>query len=387
MFETFRDYSGKQLNVHALGLVVSLAGVLVVAPLLPEIIDYFEITSAEAGLSISFMWACNALAQYPGGRFADRLSAGIVLFASQCVMIAGFLLLAIAVAFPVFVAGLGLIGIGYGMFETAGFVLLGTHFDEQRGRAFGVRDAAVNLGSALSAVLAVAVVGTTHWRDAFLPVLVLLGFVTIGSHRLNRHTYTVSRVRLDLRTVGRRLFRSRQSYAVLLVMSVSMFLWQGSASFLPTYLQTAKSLTSFEATVGFSLIFVVGAVVTPLAGTVSDYRTPIETAIAATGFGIVGLVLLVITESLLGLAVALFAYAVGLTAIWPVMYVYLADVLSDETLGGDLGALRTMYFAVGSLGPAYVGTMATRFDYSAAFASLFVCFALTTVALLWLARR
>jgi len=58
------------------GLIVSLAGVLVVAPLLPEIIDYFGITSAEAGISISFMWACNALAQYPGGRYADRLSVG-----------------------------------------------------------------------------------------------------------------------------------------------------------------------------------------------------------------------------------------------------------------------------------------------------------------------
>jgi len=49
------------------------------------------------------------------------------------------------------------------------------------------------------------------------------------------------------------------------------------------------------------------------------------------------------------------------------MYTYLADVLSDETLGSDLGALRTIYFAVGSLGPAYIGTMATRFGYSAAF--------------------
>lgn len=387
MFETFRNHSGKQLNVHALGIVVSLSGVLVVAPMLPEIIDYFEITSADAGISISFMWACNALAQYPGGRYSDRLSSGIVLVVSQSVMIAGFLLLATAVTFPMFVGGLGLIGAGYGMFETAGFVLLGSHFTEKRGRAFGVRDAAVNLGSALSALLAVAVVGTTQWRDAFLPVLVVLGFVTLGSHRLNRSTYSVSRVGLDLVTVGRRLFRSRQTYVVLLVMSVSMFVWQGSASFLPTYLQTAKSLTSFEATVAFSFIFVVGMVVTPLAGAVSEFWTPIKTGIVATGFGIVGLALLVVTKSLLGLSAALFAYAVGLTAIWPVMYVYLSEVLSDETLGGDLGALRTVYFAVGSLGPAYVGTMATHFDYSTAFTSLFVCFGLTVSALVWLARR
>lgn len=387
MLETFRDDSGKQLNVHALGIVASLSGLLVVAPMLPEILEYFDITSAEAGISISFMWACNALAQYPGGRYSDGLSSGIVLFVSQGVMLVGFLLLAFSSVFATFVVGLGLIGAGFGMFEPAGVVLLQNLFDENRGRAFGIRDAAVNLGSALSALLAVAVVGTTSWRDAFLPVIAFLGVVTVGTHRLNRDTYIVSTVPLDLRDVCSRLFRSPRTYAILLVMSVSMFVWQGSASFLPTYLQVEKSFTSFEATIAFSSLFVVGMVATPFAGVVSDRWTPIGTGLVATGFGIVGLTALVAADTAVGLAVGLFAYSVGVTTIWPVMYVYLVDVLAAETIGGDLGALRTVYFAVGSLGPAYVGTVATRLGYSLAFASLLVCFGLTALSLVWLNYR
>lgn len=387
MLETFRDYNGRQLNAHALGIVISLSGLLVVAPMLPEIIDYFDITAAEAGISISFMWACNAVAQFPGGRYSDKLSASLVLLVSQGIMIAGFIVLALATVFPVFVVGLGLVGAGYGMFEPAGFVLLQTLFEENRGRAFGIRDAAVNLGSALSAVLAVAVVGVFTWRDAFVPIILLLTIISAATHRLNRGNYTISRVRLDVRAVCSRLFRESETYAVLVVMSVSMFLWQGSASFLPTYLQTVKSFTSFEATVAFASMFVIGMLVTPIAGALSEAWSAVGMGVTSMGFGVFGLSTLLVLDSPVGIGVGLVAYSIAITTIWPVMYVYLTGVLATETIGGDIGVLRTVYFAIGSLGPAYIGTAATRLGYSAAFASLLVGFGIATIPLLWLGRR
>lgn len=387
MIETFRDRNGRQLNVHALGIVVSLSGILAVAPMLPEIIKYFNVTAAEAGISISFMWGCNALAQFPGGRYADRLSAGTVLLASQGVMIAGFGILAMSSVFPMFVVGLGLVGVGYGMFEPAGFVLLQTHFDKDRGRAFGIRDAAVNLGSALSAVLAAAVVGTFTWRNAFIPVLVLLAAIGFGTHRLNQNKYAVSRVPLNIRNVCSRLFRDPEMYAVLTIMSILMFLWQGSASFLPTYLQTAKSFTSFEATFAFAGVFVIGMLVTPVAGALSDVWSSIGMGVVTMGFGVVGLSTIVLVESPIGVSAGLVIYAIAITAIWPVMYIYLSKVLATETIGGDLGILRTVYFAIGSLGPAYIGIAATWLGYTAAFASLLVGFGAAVIPLVWLGQR
>ncbi|QFU84716.1 MFS transporter [Natronorubrum aibiense] len=387
MLKAFHDYRDRQLNVHALGITVSLAGVLVIAPMLPEIIDEFDITPAVAGGSISFMWACNALAQYPGGRYSERLTSSVVLLASQGLMIVGFLLLMFSSAFWIFIAGLGFIGFGYGMFEPAGIVLIRDLFEENRGHAFGIRDAAANLGSALSAVLAITVVGAAAWRNAFLPVVVLLGAVAVSSHRLNRESYAVSRVALNIPSVCARLFRSRKTYANLFVLAVFNFIWQGSASFLPTFLRVEKSFTTFEATVAFASMFVIGMLVTPVAGVLCERRKPVNLGLGATGFGIVGLVVLIGAESLIGLGVGLFIFAVGLTTIWPIMYVYLVETLAKQTMGTDLGALRAVYFAIGSLGPAYVGTVATRFGYTDSFASLLLFFILTALALLWIARH
>ncbi|WP_254532963.1 MFS transporter [Natrinema gelatinilyticum] len=265
MLETFYDYSKKQLNVHALGIVVSLSGILVIAPML-EIIDDFGITPASAGASISFMWACNTLAQYPGGRYSERLSSNLVLFVSRGVMVTGFLLLTFSSQFAMFIVGLGHIGFGYGMFEPAGIVLIHKLFDENRGRASGIRDAAVNLGSALSAVLAVSVISVAAWRNAFVPIIVLLLLVAVGGHRLNRDSYRISVVALDIPSAFSRLFRSWEMYAILFVLSVFNFIWQGSASFLPTFLQLEKSFTPFEATVAFASVFVTEMLVTPVAG-------------------------------------------------------------------------------------------------------------------------
>ncbi|WP_254532962.1 hypothetical protein [Natrinema gelatinilyticum] len=69
------------------------------------------------------------------------------------------------------------------------------------------------------------------------------------------------------------------------------------------------------------------------------------------------------------------------------MYIYLVDVLADETVGSDLGALRAVCFTIDSLGPVYVGTAATRLAYTASFASLLFYFGLAVPPLIWLADR
>ena len=192
---------------------------------------------------------------------------------------------------------------------------------------------------------------------------------------------------LNIQSVVVRLFRSRETYAHLLSLSVFNFIWQGSASFIPTFLRVEKSFTSVEATTAFAGLFAVGIFVTPVAGMLCERWQPLHIVIVATGCGVDGLVTLLLGVSRPVLGAGLVVFAVGLTAVWPVMYVYLMDVLTTETIGSDLGVLRTIYLAVGSLGPAYVGTVATYFGYSVSFASLLACFGLAACTLGWLARR
>ena len=103
MRRVFTGHSGRHLSLHASGLVISLSGLLVVAPLLPEIIAQFQISPAIAGASLSVMWGINAVCQYPGGRYADQTSAPIVLLSSLVLVIFGFLVISVSTVFPQFV--------------------------------------------------------------------------------------------------------------------------------------------------------------------------------------------------------------------------------------------------------------------------------------------
>jgi len=106
----------------------------------------------------------------------------------------------------------------------------------------------------------------------------------------------------------------------------------------------------------FAGLFVVAAVVTPLAGTLGDRlghaRVGIPPLIASIGLGVIlrydGVV-----PVLLGIAVL----AGGIGSFWPLLYAHLMDALAGEDMGGDLGATRTVFMELGSLGPAYVGTV------------------------------
>ena len=54
----------------------------------------------------------------------------------------------------------------------------------------------------------------------------------------------------------------------------------------------------------------------------------------------------------------------------PVMQAYLMDSFPTDSMGGDLGAMRTVYIGLGALGPTYVGAVAELLDFRGAFAGI-----------------
>lgn len=70
----------------------------------------------------------------------------------------------------------------------------------------------------------------------------------------------------------------------------------------------------------------------------------------------------------------------------PVMQAFLMDAFPDGSMGGDLGATRTVYIGLGSLGPTYVGFVAGRASYVTAFSGLLACLVVSAVVVVWLAR-
>jgi hypothetical protein len=69
------------------------------------------------------------------------------------------------------------------------------------------------------------------------------------------------------------------------------------------------------------------------------------------------------------------------------MLTYLMDQIPSTSLGGDFGVVGTVFIAIGSLGPTFVGVVAERAGYEAAFLALAGPLLAYTALAGWLSTR
>nr|WP_303650277.1 MFS transporter [Halalkalicoccus sp. NIPERK01] len=352
---------------------------MVVAPALPAIIAEFDIAPSTAGGGLTLMWACAALAMYPGGRSSDLLSRKTVLVSSIAVLVVGFLVVASAPTFLAFLVGLAVVGVGVGLYEPTNMALVFESFGSRRGRALGVIASAYSFGSALAGGLAVAATAIASWRVAFLPVVGALALVGASLHRWGGEPYVFSLARLDGRRTASRLFDSAEVRRLLALFCLYMLVWQASVGFLPTFLRLSKGLSPAAANGAFVAVFLVGLAIGPTIGGLGDRFGHRRVGASAPLIGAVGLSALVVGQDPLVVAAGIGLFAVGLMSFWPVMNAYLMARLAPDSLGGDYGLSRAVFFGVGSLGPLYTGLVADYASYRAAYAGLVGCFLASAV--------
>ncbi len=159
----------------------------------------------------------------------------------------------------------------------------------------------------------------------------------------------------------------------------------GVLNFLPEYLREAKAFSPTLASIVYALLFAFGLLVKPASGALSDRFPRHSISIAGMALAAVSLTILVISGTLAGIAVAIILFAVGYKAQFPVIDAILLDTAPDANTGGDIGAARALFLGIGSLGPAFVGTIADLYSFTAAFTILAGLLVLAG-SLLWLAR-
>jgi MFS family permease len=148
---------------------------------------------------------------------------------------------------------------------------------------------------------------------------------------------------------------------------------QGVIGFLPTLLTAQRGFGSAVANGAFALLYLISLVGRPMAGRLSDRVPRLYVGgggLLVASLGILGLVL----GTSIPVAVAgVIVFTLGRMAYPPSVQAYLMDVFPDEHMGGDLGATRTVYLGLGSLGPTYVGFVASQWNYALAFAGFVPC--------------
>lgn len=374
-------YSGRMFVTVALGWLVFRMGRAALPPLLSTIISDLSITPVQAGLGLTVMWSLYAIGQFPSGRLSDRLSRKTLLVTALGLLCVGFVVLAGTLTYPLFLLASVLLGLGGGLFTTPSIALMSDHFVERRGQAFGLYAAVGDLGSAGAAAVAVLALAIATWRAPFLPIALALGILLIALHLWNREAYVIGRVDLSVQETVLRLLKGGQIRWLLLAYMFYSFTWQSVTSFLPTFLEVEKGFPVSFASAGFALLFVVGVVVKPISGRLGDSIGRQPVAIGALLFGIVGLSAIVIAERFPLVIFGIIIFAAGLMAYPPVMQAYLMDLFPSDTMGGDFGAIRTIYIGFASLGPTYVGFVAGLESYTSAFIGIIGCLCVSFVLL------
>ena len=382
----FTGHTGRLfLVVTALWLCLSLTNRLL-PPLLPAIIADLAISATLAGLAMTGHRIASAAVEYPSGRVADDHSRTFVLVVCVGLSILGIALLAGSTTYLLFLSALLVFGIGRGMYAPASRALLSDMYRRRRGAAFGINMMGSELAGILGAGIAVLIVAVATWRAAFLPLALVLVPLLIAFAVISREPMRYGRVRLGVRETSTRILADSALRWVLLVYCLYVLAASGISTFLPLFLIEVHDVSFAVASGAFALLYVMGILAKPASGYLSDVLPRLYVAGGSLVLAAFGVALLVAAPIVPVAIAAVAVYAVGYRGLPPGLQAYLMDRFPDESMAGDLGAMRTVYLSVGALGPAYAGLAADTVGFVPAFLSFMGCYVVAAGVLLWLSR-
>lgn len=378
-------YTGRMFIILSFGAMIARLSRRVLPPLLPGIIDDLAISPVEAGVILTVTTVFFGAMQFPGGRISDRLTRQTVLLTGLGTLMVGGALLAIAPTYIFVLLGAAVIGAGEGLYGPADRAFLSDIYREARGRVFGLHMVSLELAGILAAGLATLVIAA--WRTAYVPIGLSLGIVWFFLYRISRESFELAVVPLDATSTIKRLFTTPRFRGVIGVYCLFAFTSQGIVGFLPTLLHAERGFSTAFASGMFAILFAIGVVARPVGGWLSDRWPRLVVGSVGLLVGSCGIAVIILSSSAVYIMIGVMLFAGGQKAFPPAIQAYLMDIFPDSSMGGDLGAARTVYIGAGSLGPTFVGIMASTVNYTAAFIGLLFSFLLGGGLMLRMVRR
>ena len=376
-------YRDTVLALCTLAFFVTMVGRLAISPVLPEIVETFSVSNAVVGLSLSGMWLAYGLAQYPSGVLADRYGERLVIL----VAVGGSALAALAVSispvFGLFFISTILLGAVAGLHYSVATTLLARTYDNV-GTAIGIHNSGATVAGLLTPVVVAWIAVRFGWRLA-VAVLALVGIpsAVLFAWKVRptepRRPETPLRDRFQPGPISELLSRPPIAFTLIIAI-VGEFAWQGTASFLPTFLIEHRGLSTPLAGVFFSVYFVVQGVAQIGVGAASD-RIGRDRALAGCMLaGVVGFGLLVTAAGLPSVIVGITLVGIAMSFGSALMPRFLRELSAEEQNAG-FGLVRTVYMIVASLGSVVVGLLADLFGWTVAFGFLAASLAAIVLAL------
>ncbi len=377
------NYRHTLLALCTLAFFVTMMARLIVSPLVPAITTHFEITNTAIGSALTGMWFAYALVQFPSGLLGDRFGERAVVLVSIGGTAVMGIVLALAPVFLVFVISLVLVGAVAGLHYSVATTLLAKYFDGNIGAAMGIHTIGAP-AAGLLAPIAAAWVGTRYgWRFGValvtlvaVPVFIMFAYKIRKSepHRPDEPVLE----RLEFQPLYDLLSKPPIAFTVVIAAAFA-FVWQGVASFLPTFLIDYRGQTATLAGIVFSMYFVVQALAKPVVGSCSDRYGRDIVIMGCLTTTALGIGLFVGVSGVAAIIAATILVGIGLTwssAVEP----RFMDELSIEERNVGLGLVRTTYLLLGSSGSIAVGWFSDAFGWAVSFIVLIVVLLVIIVA-------
>ena len=376
-------YRDTVLALCTLAFFVTMVGRLAISPVLPEIVETFSVSNAVVGLSLSGMWLAYGLAQYPSGVLADRYGERLVILVAVGGSALAALAVSIAPVFGLFFVSTILLGAVAGLHYSVATTLLARTYDNV-GTAVGVHNSGATVAGLLTPVVVAWIAVRFGWRLA-VAVIALVGIpsAVLFAWKVRptepRRPETPLRDRFQLGPISELLSRPPIAFTLVIAI-VGEFAWQGTASFLPTFLIEHRGLSTTLAGVFFSVYFVVQGVAQIGVGAVSD-RIGRDRALAGCMLaGVVGFGLLVTAAGLPSIIIGVTLVGIAMSFGSALMPRFLRELSAEEQNAG-FGLVRTVYMIVASLGSVAVGLLADLFGWAVSFGFLAASLAVVLLAL------
>lgn len=366
-------YPTRMLLVVSLGWATIQCGRFVLPALEPAVESSLGISEAGFGLAFTAFGLLYAAVQLPSGAYSDTLSRATLILPGLLALVGSFVLLGLTTSVVLFWIALLLFGLCKGLYTPPSRALVGDLFTARRGRALGIYSAGTDVGGLIgSAGLATVILSTAAltWQTAFVPLVVVGLLVTVLFVVWNRDPYEPRHVPMETGATLRRLVATPAQRNLLVAYALFFFVVGGLLAFLPAYLVDEMNFTESQAALDYALLFVVGLVIKPLAGELSDRFSRLGVSIATLVVSAVGLAALLLVESLPGVALATILLAVGYKTQFPITDAVILDAAPSGNLGADLGAARAVFLGANSVGPGFVGVVAFLDSFVTAFWAL-----------------
>jgi len=349
------------LVVVATGWGLLVGGRMILPVVLPDLQATYGLSLSVAGLLVTTLWLFASIGQLPSGMLADRYSERALMAASAGIVAVAIGLFVTAVTPIVLFVATALWGLALSLYPIARITFLSKLYPDRLGSALGVTMATGDVGQTILPPIAAAVAGAIAWQAGLgfvAPLLLVSGvlvLVTLPTETRADGQSEAQSLRETLAVFGQ--LRDPALGTMAIILFLYMFVWQSFTAFYPTYLTTAKSLSSATASLLFGFFFAVGVVVKPVGGAAYDRIGMRGSLLGILLPPVAGFLLLPMADGVVVLAVltALVSTMLGSGAI---TQSYLADSFSDEMQGTGLGVIRTTSATLGASGPVMFGVIA-----------------------------